>query len=91
MNRSEKKAKSRRLDQPPDKLVLWERPALWLLAFCLGMTLFSWPFIPSGSPWSGENQYLFLFAAWGFIIVIISLIAAGLPPFRPGGGRSDRD
>jgi hypothetical protein len=66
---------------------LCQRPAFWAGLFVLWLLLYLWPFIPADPGWTGLNRYVYLFVVWGLNIVVITIVAITLPPFRQGSGR----
>jgi uncharacterized membrane protein len=89
-------AKRLRLEQALSRLQeVFARPALRVIVFILALVLFYWPFISRVRPWSGWHLFLFFFAAWlGVILLLVamglSLIARNKPrqeDDNTGGGR----
>ncbi|MBF0476443.1 MAG: hypothetical protein HQK59_11525 [Deltaproteobacteria bacterium] len=49
-------------------------PAFQLLAFCLSLVLFSWPFLAPETA-RFESVFFFLLAAWVLIILVLVLLS----------------
>lgn len=70
---------------------LFGRPAMWILTLLVSLTGFCWPFFNSAQDWSPALVYLFLFAAWGIVIIFIALIAGNSEPAATNRDRKAGD
>jgi Na+/melibiose symporter-like transporter len=76
-------------DDKRRRIPLFSRPALWLVIFMTALILFIYPFLSSASTWNCRRVFLFLYCAWGLIIIILVFIGFSIP--RPGSSNTGKD
>ncbi len=66
---------------------LFGKPEFQAFIACLVLLIFSWPLLTILEPMRNGFVFYYFFVAWGFVILILLLIA--ISHRRPGSGQSD--